>query len=204
MPGQSAFNGPSEGPLLDYHYVDTTIGYADGDKRLGSTRSTLATDGLLFRRIREVEVCSVGFWENGNGMNSCKQCHYRCSPIKKKNGRSFPGNYKKLQMHFPFPSLSCRYHRVCTSHSLSSSQFPKRSTRPSHPDPLLSRTPPPYPIQTAALQNHRPRHPGFRSQRDRRAVQSIAVSIMDRRVRLLSCDSLHTILQSNEIRRREG
>ncbi|KAI7153988.1 hypothetical protein KC349_g7956, partial [Hortaea werneckii] len=33
--GQSVFNDPSEGPVLVYHYVDTTIGYADGDKRLG-------------------------------------------------------------------------------------------------------------------------------------------------------------------------
>ncbi|KAI6838477.1 glycoside hydrolase family 43 protein [Hortaea werneckii] len=33
--GQSVFNDPSEGPVLVYHYVDTTIGFADGDKRLG-------------------------------------------------------------------------------------------------------------------------------------------------------------------------
>ncbi|RMY93403.1 hypothetical protein D0861_01944 [Hortaea werneckii] len=33
--GQSIFNDPSEESVLVYHYVDTTIGYADGAKRLG-------------------------------------------------------------------------------------------------------------------------------------------------------------------------
>ncbi|KAI1086809.1 glycoside hydrolase family 43 protein [Rostrohypoxylon terebratum] len=33
--GQGVYNDPNHGPILYYHYVDTTIGYADGDKRFG-------------------------------------------------------------------------------------------------------------------------------------------------------------------------
>ncbi|THV67188.1 putative arabinan endo-1,5-alpha-L-arabinosidase A [Aureobasidium pullulans] len=33
--GQGVYNDPSLGWVLYYHYVDTTIGYADGQKRLG-------------------------------------------------------------------------------------------------------------------------------------------------------------------------
>lgn len=33
--GQSVYNDPVHGWVLVYHYVDTTIGYADGDKRFG-------------------------------------------------------------------------------------------------------------------------------------------------------------------------
>ncbi|KAI0896184.1 glycoside hydrolase family 43 protein [Annulohypoxylon nitens] len=33
--GQGVYNDPNHGPVLYYHYVDTTIGYADGDKRFG-------------------------------------------------------------------------------------------------------------------------------------------------------------------------
>ncbi|PKX88715.1 arabinan endo-1,5-alpha-L-arabinosidase [Aspergillus novofumigatus IBT 16806] len=33
--GQGVFTDPSLGPILYYHYVDTTIGYADGQKRFG-------------------------------------------------------------------------------------------------------------------------------------------------------------------------
>ncbi|KAJ9623084.1 hypothetical protein H2203_006016 [Taxawa tesnikishii (nom. ined.)] len=33
--GQGVYNDPKNGWVLYYHYVDTTIGYADGDKRLG-------------------------------------------------------------------------------------------------------------------------------------------------------------------------
>ncbi|KAF7595106.1 hypothetical protein BBP40_007310 [Aspergillus hancockii] len=33
--GQGVYNDPSLGPVLYYHYVDTTIGYADGQKRFG-------------------------------------------------------------------------------------------------------------------------------------------------------------------------
>ncbi|KAI1357941.1 glycoside hydrolase family 43 protein [Xylaria arbuscula] len=33
--GQGVYNDPTYGPILYYHYVDITIGYADGDKRFG-------------------------------------------------------------------------------------------------------------------------------------------------------------------------
>ncbi|KAF4318267.1 hypothetical protein BBO99_00005683 [Phytophthora kernoviae] len=33
--GQGVYNDPTNGPILYYHYVDTTVGYADGDKRFG-------------------------------------------------------------------------------------------------------------------------------------------------------------------------
>ncbi|KAG3090487.1 hypothetical protein PI124_g13481 [Phytophthora idaei] len=33
--GQGVYNDPKHGPILYYHYVDTTIGYADGQKRFG-------------------------------------------------------------------------------------------------------------------------------------------------------------------------
>ncbi|KAF2877021.1 glycosyl hydrolase [Massariosphaeria phaeospora] len=33
--GQGVFNDPSQGPVLYYHYVDTRIGYADGQKLFG-------------------------------------------------------------------------------------------------------------------------------------------------------------------------
>lgn len=33
--GQSVYNDPKNGWVLVYHYVDTSIGYADGDKRFG-------------------------------------------------------------------------------------------------------------------------------------------------------------------------
>jgi arabinan endo-1,5-alpha-L-arabinosidase len=33
--GQGVYDDPSLGPVLYYHYVDTTIGYTDGDKRFG-------------------------------------------------------------------------------------------------------------------------------------------------------------------------
>ncbi|KAI1811971.1 glycoside hydrolase family 43 protein [Poronia punctata] len=33
--GQGVYDDPTHGPILYYHYVDTTIGYADGDKRFG-------------------------------------------------------------------------------------------------------------------------------------------------------------------------
>ncbi|KAF2009307.1 glycoside hydrolase family 43 protein [Aaosphaeria arxii CBS 175.79] len=33
--GQGVFNDPSLGPVLYYHYVDTRIGYADGQKQFG-------------------------------------------------------------------------------------------------------------------------------------------------------------------------
>ncbi|KAG7395675.1 hypothetical protein PHYBOEH_003354 [Phytophthora boehmeriae] len=33
--GQGVYNDPKNGPVLYYHYVDTRIGYADGDKRFG-------------------------------------------------------------------------------------------------------------------------------------------------------------------------
>ncbi|KXS97281.1 hypothetical protein AC578_4574 [Pseudocercospora eumusae] len=33
--GQSVYNDPVNGWVIVYHYVDTTIGYADGDKRFG-------------------------------------------------------------------------------------------------------------------------------------------------------------------------
>ncbi|KAK8193868.1 endo-1,5-arabinanase [Phyllosticta capitalensis] len=33
--GQGIYDDPTEGPVLYYHYVDTTIGYADGDKQFG-------------------------------------------------------------------------------------------------------------------------------------------------------------------------
>ncbi|KAE8975146.1 putative arabinan endo-1,5-alpha-L-arabinosidase A [Phytophthora rubi] len=33
--GQGVFKDPKYGPVLYYHYVDTRIGYADGDKRFG-------------------------------------------------------------------------------------------------------------------------------------------------------------------------
>ncbi|KAF2654340.1 glycoside hydrolase family 43 protein [Lophiostoma macrostomum CBS 122681] len=33
--GQGVYNDPSLGPVLYYHYVDTTIGYADGQKQFG-------------------------------------------------------------------------------------------------------------------------------------------------------------------------
>jgi hypothetical protein len=32
---RGVFTDPSLGPVLYYHYVDTTIGYADGQKRFG-------------------------------------------------------------------------------------------------------------------------------------------------------------------------
>jgi len=33
--GQGVYNDPTYGSVLYYHYVDTNIGYADGDKVLG-------------------------------------------------------------------------------------------------------------------------------------------------------------------------
>ncbi|KAI0416374.1 glycosyl hydrolase [Xylaria grammica] len=33
--GQGVYQDPNHGPILYYHYVDKTIGYADGDKRFG-------------------------------------------------------------------------------------------------------------------------------------------------------------------------
>ncbi|KAG7397749.1 hypothetical protein PHYBOEH_000288 [Phytophthora boehmeriae] len=33
--GQGVYNDPKYGPVIYYHYVDTRIGYADGDKRFG-------------------------------------------------------------------------------------------------------------------------------------------------------------------------
>ncbi|KAE9109967.1 hypothetical protein PF010_g11344 [Phytophthora fragariae] len=33
--GQGIYNDPKYGPVLYYHYVDTRIGYADGDKKFG-------------------------------------------------------------------------------------------------------------------------------------------------------------------------
>ncbi|GME22471.1 glycoside hydrolase family 43 protein [Neofusicoccum parvum] len=33
--GQGIYLDPTHGPVIYYHYVDTTIGFADGDKRLG-------------------------------------------------------------------------------------------------------------------------------------------------------------------------
>nr|POF01323.1 arabinan endo-1,5-alpha-l-arabinosidase a [Quercus suber] len=33
--GQGVYDDPKLGPVLYYHYVDTTVGYADADKRLG-------------------------------------------------------------------------------------------------------------------------------------------------------------------------
>ncbi|KAL3658366.1 hypothetical protein V7S43_016746 [Phytophthora oleae] len=33
--GQGVYDDPTYGPVLYYHYVNTTIGYADGDKRFG-------------------------------------------------------------------------------------------------------------------------------------------------------------------------
>ncbi|KUF98863.1 hypothetical protein AM588_10008457 [Phytophthora nicotianae] len=33
--GQGVYNDPKHGPVLYYHYVDTRVGYADGDKRFG-------------------------------------------------------------------------------------------------------------------------------------------------------------------------
>ncbi|EGZ13488.1 hypothetical protein PHYSODRAFT_562173 [Phytophthora sojae] len=33
--GQGVYDDPAHGPVLYYHYVNTTIGYADGDKRFG-------------------------------------------------------------------------------------------------------------------------------------------------------------------------
>ena len=33
--GQGVMNDPSLGPVLYYHYVDTRIGYADGQKQFG-------------------------------------------------------------------------------------------------------------------------------------------------------------------------
>jgi arabinan endo-1,5-alpha-L-arabinosidase len=33
--GQGVFNDPNLGPVLYYHYVDTRIGYADGQKQFG-------------------------------------------------------------------------------------------------------------------------------------------------------------------------
>ncbi|CAJ2505811.1 Uu.00g132050.m01.CDS01 [Anthostomella pinea] len=33
--GQGVYNDPTYGPILYYHYVDITIGYADGDKQFG-------------------------------------------------------------------------------------------------------------------------------------------------------------------------
>ena len=33
--GQGVYDDPTDGPVLYYHYVNTSIGYADADKRLG-------------------------------------------------------------------------------------------------------------------------------------------------------------------------
>jgi len=33
--GQGVYNDPKEGPVLYYHYVDTRIGYSDGQKKFG-------------------------------------------------------------------------------------------------------------------------------------------------------------------------
>ena len=38
--GQGVYNDPVIGWVLYYHYVDTTIGYADGDKRFGVNKIT--------------------------------------------------------------------------------------------------------------------------------------------------------------------
>jgi len=33
--GQSVYQDPFLGPVIVYHYVDTKVGYADGQKRFG-------------------------------------------------------------------------------------------------------------------------------------------------------------------------
>lgn len=38
--GQGVYDDPTEGWVLYYHYVDTTIGYSDADKRLGVNKIT--------------------------------------------------------------------------------------------------------------------------------------------------------------------
>ncbi|KAK3714428.1 hypothetical protein LTR37_007734 [Vermiconidia calcicola] len=43
--GQGVYDDPSLGPVVYYHYVDTTIGYADGDKRLGVNVLNWSDDG---------------------------------------------------------------------------------------------------------------------------------------------------------------
>lgn len=41
--GQGVFNDPSLGPVLYYHYVDTRIGYGDGQKQFGVNRINFAS-----------------------------------------------------------------------------------------------------------------------------------------------------------------
>ncbi|KAF2110294.1 putative extracellular endo-1,5-alpha-L-arabinase [Lophiotrema nucula] len=41
--GQGVFNDPSLGPVLYYHYVDTRIGYADGQKQFGINKLSFSS-----------------------------------------------------------------------------------------------------------------------------------------------------------------
>lgn len=41
--GQGVFNDPSLGPVLYYHYVDTRIGYADGQKQFGVNKLSFSS-----------------------------------------------------------------------------------------------------------------------------------------------------------------
>lgn len=41
--GQGVYDDPSLGPVLYYHYVNTTIGYADSQKRFGINKLSFST-----------------------------------------------------------------------------------------------------------------------------------------------------------------
>ena len=41
--GQGLYMDPTHGPVIFYHYVDTTVGYADGDKKLGINKVSFSS-----------------------------------------------------------------------------------------------------------------------------------------------------------------
>lgn len=41
--GQGLYMDPTYGPVIFYHYVDTTVGYADGDKLLGVNKVSFSS-----------------------------------------------------------------------------------------------------------------------------------------------------------------
>ncbi|PQE28356.1 glycoside hydrolase family 43 protein [Rutstroemia sp. NJR-2017a BBW] len=41
--GQGLYMDPKYGPVIFYHYVDTTVGYADGDKKLGINKVSFSS-----------------------------------------------------------------------------------------------------------------------------------------------------------------
>lgn len=101
---------------------------------------------------------------------------------------------RSLLSFSPFRTETTAFPRQTRTQSPFPSHSPKQSAQSTRPQPLLPRHPPLKPMKATLTQPHWPRHPQFCRQRNRRGVQSIAVSITDRHIRLCSCDSLYTTL----------